>query len=195
MKIKGTHDGFSLVELLIAMVISLVLIFACTSVYSSLQNSISVAQSLSHAQESLRTAHYLMSRSVRQAGGLQVLGTGANTELIVTYGAEANNNEFYGCLGELQTSGATDTFYVTNDYLYCQTETNLGVSSGNEIVALAVTSLDATLATSPHKGVQVTLAIEGMPGDMESNGFAFSLAMRQRILIDASVEGASDTGL
>ncbi|WP_193755594.1 prepilin-type N-terminal cleavage/methylation domain-containing protein [Psychromonas sp. psych-6C06] len=193
--------GFSLVELLIAMVISLTLIFACASVYSSLRDSIKASQDLSTAQESLRTAHYLMSRSVRQGYGLALSGAnGTDRELIVTYGSEADNNIFYGCLGERQYSGAKDTFKIVDDNLYCHTvgKASAGAAtlvSVEELVALDVTNISASLATGNKKGVYIALAIKGMPGDMATNGFKFSLAMRQRILIDAGVSNASNTSL
>ncbi|WP_022942594.1 PilW family protein [Psychromonas hadalis] len=205
-KIKQT--GFSIVELLIAMVISLVLIFACASVYSSLQSSINVSQGLSNAQESLRGAHYLMSRSVRQGSGLAIVVSGTTPTVVITYGEEASNNTFYGCLGTKQESSATDTFWVNEDsdnnkQLYCTTKyTNIatgGVVTNTEIVALDVQSLSATLAPTPQKGIDITLKIKGMPGKtagtMGADGFTFSLAMRQRILIDSGEEGKSANGI
>lgn len=202
-KIKQT--GFSIVELLIAMVISLTLIFACASVYSSLRSSIEISQGLSNAQESLRGAHYLMSRSVRQGHGLAVGVSGGEPTIVVTYGEEANNDNFYGCLGTKQVSDATDTFWVKNDannnkQLYCTINyTNLAGAAVTEtkIIALGVTSLSASIPTVPpfQKGVDVTLKIEGMPENMKVNGFTFSLAMRQRILINSGVTTASATSL
>ena len=123
---------------------------------------------------------------------------GTDRELIITYGSEASNgNVFYGCLGLQQLSGATDTYSIEEDnsnkkHLYCATKASAGASTGTpEIIALDVQRLSASLATSPKKGVDINLIIEGMPGDMKSKGFTFSLAMRQRILIDAGVTSAS----
>lgn len=200
-KIKQT--GFSLVELMIAMVISLVLIFACTSVYSSLQASLNVAKDLSTAQESLRTAHYLMARSVRQGYGMEVKVVDGLQQLVITYGSEADDYNFYGCLGGTQASGSTDTFYVKDNYLYCETATVTVVSgaadtiaiTGDEPIALDVAFMSAALATGTKKGVEVTLGIEGMPTNMLADGFTFSLAMRQRIIIDAATAGLSDVSL
>lgn len=202
---KIKQSGFSIVELLIAMVISLTLIFACASVYSSLQNSIVASQGLSTAQESLRTAHYLMSRSVRQGQGIQLSGANnTSREIIVTYGGIAETNDFYGCLGVIQRSGAKDTYLVATDagtqknHLYCKSESSVGVVTPAQIIALDVEKLSASLATRDDagvsvilKGIDVGLAIKGMPGDMATNGFTFSLAMRQRILIDSGVSNAS----
>lgn len=197
------QDGFTIIELLIAMVISLTLIFACASVYTSLQNSISISQSLSNAQESLRTAHFLMSRSVRQGYGIELSGANGtiDRQMIITYGGpSANGSVFHGCLGQQLPEGATDTYYIGTDnenkkHLFCATKVNAGAPVESEIIALYVQSLSASLATSPKKGVDVNLAITGMPGDMETNGYTFSLAMRQRILIDAGTVGESGNSL
>lgn len=193
------HTGFTIIELLISMIISLTMIFACASVYSSLQASISVSQKLSTAQESLRTAHYLMSRSVRQGYGMQLSGANSSSALVVTYGSAANDHLFYGCLGARQMSGATDTFFVANDHLSCSTKISAGASTETAVIALNVSSLSASLEASPKKGVDITLLIDGMPGEttgtMGVDGFTFSLAMRQRILVDSNIAGASGEGL
>ena len=112
-------------------------------------------------------------------------------------------NPFYGCLGERQYPGATDTFFVQNEQLHCTTKTSAAVATGlgtgsgikTQIIALNVQSLSASLPTSlasaDPKGIDVTLVIDGMPDKMKVNGFTFSLAMRQRILTDSGVSGAS----
>ncbi len=197
---RMTQTGFSLVELLIAMLISLTLIFACASVYSSLRNSITISQGLSNAQESLRGAHYLLSRSVRQGHDLQISSVATSPSIVVTYGEQANTNDFYGCLSEIQRSGATDTFFVKEAHLYCTTVSSDPTPvTTTEIIALDVQSLSASLSTLSKKGVDVNLVIKGMPGDttgtMGKDGFTFSLAMRQRILIDSGITGASSASL
>ena len=104
--------------------------------------------------------------------------------MIITYGKEANDNTIYGCLGDRQFSSATDTYEVQGRHLYCN----------DKPIALGVTSLSASIPTSGgvfQKGVDVTLKIEGMPENMKANGFTFSLAMRQRIVIDSAVSDAS----
>jgi prepilin-type N-terminal cleavage/methylation domain-containing protein len=201
---KLKQKGFSIVELIIAMAISLLLVFACTSVYSSLSASIDTSQRLSNAQESLRGAHYLLARSIRQGYGLSVSGAVENQRIIVTYGTEADDNFFYGCLGKRQESGAIDTFYVSENinkkkHLYCETRASAGAPTTNNIIALDVTYISASLATGTKKGIDINLKIDGMPsgaiGTMGVDGFTFSLAMRQRILIDSYVVGASSMSL
>ncbi|MCP5078154.1 MAG: prepilin-type N-terminal cleavage/methylation domain-containing protein [Psychromonas sp.] len=200
------QTGFTLVELLIAMVISLTLILACASVYSSLQNSIMASQGLSNAQESLRTAHYLMSRSVRQGNSMTLSGAGPARELIITYGKEAASNTFYGCLGTEQVSGSIETFSVRADsginHLYCSSKASTGATANRQVIAVGVNKLFADFDTNlTRKGVVVRLAITGMPGDattpgnMASDGFEFTLAMRQRILLDSGHSGASATSV
>lgn len=205
MNISRTENGFTIVELLIAMTISLTLIFACVSVYSSLKGSISVSQNLASAQDSLRTAHYLMSRAIRQGDGLAISGAGATQSIVVTYGAQATGNDFRGCLGKVQVDTGTDAFYIgvkdQTSYLYCKS--TIPNSTGSVVfdqpIALNVTYLSGALATNARKGVEVLLKIEGMPGTTAGtlgyDGIAFSIAMHQRILVDSNVSGASATSL
>ncbi|WP_415230658.1 PilW family protein [Psychromonas sp.] len=181
--------GFSLVELLVAMLISLILIFACTTLYSSLKSSISTAQDLAKAQESLRGAFYLMSRSIRQAGSLTISGAG-NTELLAEYGEVTDDPKLYSCLGNQLISGSTptDTYSSNGDGLYCDD----GIGIDEQLIALGVETLtftaishaDSTGATI-YDGVKVTMKIDGMPESMKTaGGLMFTLALRQKILLD-----------
>lgn len=174
MKVRQT--GFTLIELLVAMLISLVLIFACTSLYSSLKSSITLAQGLATAQESLRGSFYLMSRSVRQAEKYDITGT-SGAVLTTTYAPTSNT--VYSCLGHtVSSAGGTDTFSLVGGDLSCDD----GIA--NELIALGVSSIYFENITGTNgDGVKVTIKIEGMP-DSYASGLSFALALRQKVLLD-----------
>ena len=60
--------GFSLIELMIAMLLGLVVIAGVTSVFLANMSSYNTNQALSEVQDGARTAFELMSRDIRQAG-------------------------------------------------------------------------------------------------------------------------------
>ncbi|WP_372882289.1 PilW family protein [Psychromonas sp.] len=180
---KIGQGGFTLIELMVAMVISLTLIFACTVLYSSLKSSISTAQELAKAQESLRGAYYLLSRSVRHAGSVAVGTSGA---LITTYGASpASGDKIYSCLGnDDRVSGSTDTYWSEDNDLYCDDEID------KQKIALGVTGFTFTTISHANStgdiiydGVEVTMEIDGMPSSY-AGGLTFTLALRQKVLLE-----------
>ncbi|WP_019613882.1 PilW family protein [Psychromonas ossibalaenae] len=179
-KRKIQQTGFTLVELLIAMLISLFLVLGTTILYSSLKSSIKVAQDLATAQESLRGAFYLMSRSVRQAEDFDIPSSSALTTF---YGTPPVGSPIYNCLGKsISGSTNTDTYTLLDNDLYCNDGTD------EELIALGVTELAFQPITGTNDdGLKVTMKIEGMPAsDSYENGFTFTLALRQKILLDLS---------
>lgn len=170
---KVRQAGFTLIELMIAMFISLTLVFACTTLYSSLKDSIQVAQGLATAQESLRSSFYLMSRSVRQA---QSFGIVSGT-LVTSYGTPPSDSQIYSCLGN-SVSGSTDTYSSDGDGLYCDD------GSGAQRIALDVTEINfAEITGTNGTGLRVTMKIDGMPSSYD-DGLTFTLAVRQKILLE-----------
>lgn len=173
---KLRQGGFTLVELMIAMLISLTLVFACTTLYSSLKNSIQIAQGLATAQESLRSSFYLMSRSVRQAESFDIV----SGSLVTSYGTPPSGSQIYSCLGN-SVSGSTDTYSSNGDGLYCDD------GSGAQLVALDVTDLKfETITGTNDDGLKVKITIAGMPATSYPDGFTFTLALRQKILLELS---------
>jgi len=63
-----TNKGFTIVELLIAMTISLVVMGAITYTFKSQQNSYIVQTQISSMQQNLRAAMYMLTRDIQMAG-------------------------------------------------------------------------------------------------------------------------------
>jgi prepilin-type N-terminal cleavage/methylation domain-containing protein len=164
------QTGFSLVELLIAMVISLTIIFACTSLYSSLKSSVRVAQDLAKAQESLRGSFYLMSRSIHQANSITISGA----QLTINYTEPPTGGVIYSCLGNSMTSGSAETYSSNGSGLYCDDGT------GPQLIALDIEGLQ--FAAVNVDGVKITMEIAGMPSSYVG-GLTFTLALRQKVLL------------
>jgi type IV pilus assembly protein PilW len=69
LELSGRQRGFSLVELMTALLLSLLLIAATISVFLSNKRAYSATEGLGRIQESARIAFELMSRDIREAGG------------------------------------------------------------------------------------------------------------------------------
>lgn len=69
MKRQNSNRGFSLVELMVAMVLGLVVIGGAISVMLANNRSYRANEGLSQIQESARTAYELIARDIRQTGG------------------------------------------------------------------------------------------------------------------------------
>ena len=76
--------GFSLIELMIAMVLGLVIVLGTASFYSTLRGTILEANRLERAQESLRIVSQIMGRSLHQGEAVTVA---TPQSLTVTYGS------------------------------------------------------------------------------------------------------------
>ena len=75
---EGRNEGFTLVELMIAMTLGLIVVGGVVSVVLAGQQSYRTNEALSQVQESARTAFELMARDIRQAG---VNGCGNNSRV------------------------------------------------------------------------------------------------------------------
>lgn len=118
------QTGFSLIELMIALVISLFLIGGILSVFSSNQQTSQVKRELDNAQEAFRFASFSIARLVKLGGGANpsdpaILEPSNDNELIVSF---LHRPGVTDCLG-LPAGGtgvAVNTFYVEDSALLCE---------------------------------------------------------------------------
>ena len=174
---SNQQQGFSLIELLVAMLLSLVLVLACSSVYSSLRNTLNTTKALSEAQESLRGSFNLIARSVRQGDSIGIATLNGFGELRVTYQNIDVGDQVLSCLGNARSNGNSDRFYSDGQGLYCDD----GVA--NQLIALNVENFQ--LQGLGTQGINVSIKITGMPASMP-NGLTFAVALRQKILTQAT---------
>lgn len=107
--------GFTLIEILVAMLISAFLLTGVISIALSSRQSYQTQENLNRIQENLRVMADLLQRSLSMAESLH---PDSNAErLIVLY---SGGPGVVDCLGNLATSGTvTNHFYVRNQSLYC----------------------------------------------------------------------------
>ena len=83
MKYRYFQKGFSLVELMIALLLGLFLVSGVTGMYISSKQTYRMTDNLSRLQESLRFSLDFMSHDIRMAGYLPCRSTASNTNAVV----------------------------------------------------------------------------------------------------------------
>jgi type IV pilus assembly protein PilW len=84
---QASQKGFTIVELLVAMTISLVVMGAVYSTYRSQQNSYIIQDQVAGAQQNLRAAMYSLTRELRMAGFNGNKGAGNSFGITVATGS------------------------------------------------------------------------------------------------------------
>lgn len=112
---RHLYRGITLVEILIALLISLVLISGMISVLLSSKQSYLRKEKMSHFQENLRVASESLRKVLSMAESVQQDSN--QDEIIVTY---SGGDGVVNCLGHPVSSGSVVSyFYVRNSALYC----------------------------------------------------------------------------
>ena len=136
------QNGFSLIELLVALAIGLVLLLGLGTVFLTMKQTFNLRQNMASTQNNERIAMQFLSAAVRNAGAIPnplgpitltpplIAGAGANTgadTLTVKFVSDPSIAD-QGCSAQLTPNHAyTDVFSVTGGYLSC-TETDSTVS-------------------------------------------------------------------
>lgn len=130
----GWAAGFTLIEILVAMLISAFLLTGVISIALSSRQTYQTQENLNRIQENLRVAADILQRSLSMAESVH---PDSNSErLIILYSGGAG---VVDCLGNLATSGTvTSHFYVRNQSLYCAAQSSSEQPLVDGITGLAV---------------------------------------------------------
>ncbi len=122
---KRSQKGFTLIELMIAMVIGLFLMGGLISAFATNQKTVSTKRDLDNTIEALRFISGTVNRIVRQADSIS--STSTTSQLAVTFtGATGLKN----CLGQVVNGVQTDTFTYANNQLFCNGTALVGDIAG-----------------------------------------------------------------
>lgn len=168
---KNNLDGFTLVELLVALAVSSFLMAGISLVYSALSESVDTSKELENAQEVLRYSSEVFTRSLKQTKSMPLLPD-ASTIFVVqdTSGATA-------CNGTKPAVPFSETFTLVDNKLRCQ------VNGGVEQVLL--TGVQDISYRRNGNLVEITLTPENLNVDMLANGFRIDIALSGKILDEA----------
>ncbi|THF65893.1 prepilin-type N-terminal cleavage/methylation domain-containing protein [Pseudothauera nasutitermitis] len=82
--VRSPRNGFTLVELMVALALGLLLVLGVSSVYVAQRQTYRLTENLARMQDSVRIAFELMARDIREAGGMPCGRSGYFTNQIVT---------------------------------------------------------------------------------------------------------------
>ena len=193
-KQRNTQSGFSLIELMIAMSLSLLLILGIATVFSSLKNTSSYSQQLENTQEVLRFTNSTFSRAVHRADEMDVksyTGSDGGTyqQLDLTFNLDNldssdTNDTYTSCLGNPMTSQYYESYRLTDNELLCAEYTTAGLDDSSKIFTAIGTNIDDLNFSITENLLTVTITPSIM-SNMESIGsdtIDMMFAQRQAIL-------------
>ena len=148
-KQRNTQSGFSLIELMIAMSLSLLLILGIATVFSSLKNTSSYSKQLENTQEVLRFTNSTFSRAVHRADEMDAksyTGSDGGTyqQLDLTFNLDnLDTSESYtSCLGNPMTSQYYESYRLTDNELLCAEYTTAGLDDSSKTFTAIGTNID-----------------------------------------------------
>ncbi|WP_423186163.1 PilW family protein [Alishewanella sp. d11] len=154
MAVSKGFSGFTLVELMVAMTLTVLLIGGVGSVYLTLKQTSTQVARLENAQEVLRSAHQVFYRSSLHASAITV------SPSEVTFNQVANT---LACDGSTPTVDFAERYYQQANNLVCQ----LTAANQQDITLMTyIAGISFSLTTDATIGatrLSVLLAPEGLP--------------------------------
>ncbi|NQT68405.1 MAG: prepilin-type N-terminal cleavage/methylation domain-containing protein [Desulfobacteraceae bacterium] len=152
------NTGFTIVELMVAMVISLVVMGAIYSTFQVQQQSYIHQERVAAVQQNLRAAMYYITREIRMAG---YDPTGSSNFGVVTAASDSINFTMDYLYGDsaLSDNGVIDS---GEDITYSLSGTDLvrNAGSGNQVIAENIDSLELTYLDQDSNGTNETVHIK-----------------------------------
>jgi len=129
------QSGFTLVEVMIAITLSLILIAGVIQIYVSSKESFRVQNELAQVQENQRIAVEFLQRDIRQAGFVPYGAPLITNKVVVNDGGGQTSDDIFvtyssttDCLGQATPNGiAVNHYTINNNRLMCEGNGNQGV--------------------------------------------------------------------
>ena len=179
------QSGFSLIELLISMTLSLVLILGVSSVFSSLKGTAKDSIQLENTQEVLRFANFVFRRAIHRADSVEADtytssdGATSYSRLILRFDlANLDDSETYsGCTGGSYSSTFYETYRLNGNQLECVEYSDSTLAESAKSFTAIGTNIDALIFSKSNDLLTVSVTAED-----EKNSVAMLFAQRQTIL-------------
>jgi len=157
------QKGFTLVEIMVAITLSLILMAGVGQIYLSSKESFRIQNELAQIQENQRIAVQFLQHDIRQAGfvpfgaviipnSVSVTDGGSNTNgvalsdsITISYTADKD------CLGQDAPDGiAVNTYSIDNDRLMCNGNGGGAKNAGNQPIADGVSNMQILLGVDSN---------------------------------------------
>lgn len=144
--------GFTLVELMVALTVSLVLILSVSLSYSSIKRVTQTTSELENAQEVLRYSSLIFTRSIKQTQQPPAISAGNTTLTVQQQGGTLS------CLGTQPAANYSEIFRFANGRLSCD------IGGGAQDILIGVTAI-----TFDYSNVERILTINVSPDGLPLN--------------------------
>ncbi len=163
--------GVTLIELMVAMVISLILIAGSIASYSSISLTLKTSKTLENAQEVLRYSSQVFYRSLKQTSAIPLLD---GTDSIIV----SQDGGVVACNGQTPIVAYTETYTYASPNLLCD------IGNGTEVILTGITNIAYEISGN---SVSVTVTPEGLP-EKYANGVQIDVALIRVIFEQATAE-------
>lgn len=171
------QTGYTLVEMLIAVLISTLLMLGISTAYSSITGLVNTGKNLENAQEVLRYCSEVFTRSLKQTSENVTL-----TSTVLSINQEANS---IACDGSKPMGNYTEVYVVNANNLTCD------IGSGPKNILTGVKSITFELSTVSASEKLISIIVEPQALHGESSGIGankpvqIDIALSELILINA----------
>ena len=145
-------NGFSLVELMVAMLLSIILLMGVGGAYIAIKRTLNDVHDLENAQEVLRSSSDVLARSIKQAVSVTLIDS--STLLLEQ---QLSTNQATSCTGSMETASFTERYSLAGDRLQCSVNDQSAQTVVQGILAISF-SLNGTADL-----VSVRIAPRGLP--------------------------------
>jgi len=147
------QQGFSLVEIMVALALSSVLVFGVASVYVSIKSVVLTSKNIENAQEVLRFSALTFTRSLKQTS---IKPTVAANQLSVVQRANT-----VACTGALQGADYTEVYTLNGINLQCD------IGAGAQTILTGVQAISFSIVRNL---VSITVTPKAQPGEPDGVG-------------------------
>lgn len=168
---KARQSGYTLLEMLVAMVVGLFLLAGVAMSYSAIKSTVRMTQELSDAQEVIRYTSQVFTRSTKQTNNVPVITA---APLSIQFQQYAN---VLSCQGTTPAVDYTETYALENGFLTCD------IGDGSGAVQL-LKGIEAINFSYNDYLLSVTVKPNNMPGHF-GLGLQIDIATTQLILLEA----------
>ncbi|MGJ8693768.1 MAG: PilW family protein [Thalassotalea sp.] len=165
------QNGFTLVELMIGLVISIIVVSGTIIAYSSISSTVSTSKELDNAQEVLRYSSHVFSRSLKQTGALPIIDGVDKITINQDSGVVA-------CNGDTPVADYSEEYTFIRPNLFCD------IGNGPEVLITGVDNITYALATN---SVLITVTPIGLPENFP-DGIDINVALIRIIFEQATAE-------
>lgn len=169
---KKYNSGFTLVELMIALVLSSLVLVGIIGSYSTIHGTVQASKELEHAQEVIRYSSQVFTRSLKQTWQPPSFGNG--NQLLVKQKANTRS-----CLGTIPVVDYTEAFTFVKPNLSCALEDVVGNELNPDAVLL--TGIDDFTTVLNDNLFSITIQPTVLPQNFDG-GVRIDIALTNLIL-------------